>query len=85
MGKRGGREGVVGGVKFPRPVDVEASSSMHLDFLAEIGREREMAINERNASPFFGRGGKGERVGGEDRGGGGKWGGGGWVGRRVIE
>ena len=57
----------MGGVKFPHPVDVEANSSTHLDFLAEIGREREMAINERNASPFFG-GGKGEEWGGRSRG-----------------
>ena len=65
----------MGGVKFPRPVDVEASSGMHLDFLAKIGREREMAINERNASPFFGRGGKGGKSGGGRSRGRGKMGG----------
>ena len=41
MGKGGGREGVVGGVKFPRPVDVEASSGMILISGKDWKRERD--------------------------------------------
>ena len=75
----------MGGVKFPRPVDVEASSGMRLDFWQRLEeRERWRSMRETRL-PSSGGGERGKEGGGEERGGGGKWGEGGWVGRRVIE